>query len=275
MGTRLGITCTDGKFWNEQRSFVIRHLKNIGYGKSIMEKRIHDEIREVLAIYKSSKEQPISPGENYLLATSVINILWTFITGSKIKRDDELLVKLLNIMQKRSKAFDMSGGLLGQMPWLRFIAPDYSGYNLIKNLNSEFYTFFMEIIDDHLKNYSKEKVNDDLIYAFIKEMKEREGQPNSTFTVKQLIMIILDIFIGGSQTTSTIIDLSLMTMVIYPEVQKRCQEEIEKVVKVNGKVPGYPDRHDTPYTDAMIHEVMRFFSIAPITGKHFTVHSNF
>ena len=104
-------------------------------------------------------------------------------------------------------------------------------------------------------------------------MKEREGQTDSTFTVKQLIMIILDIFIGGSQTTSTIIDLSLMTMVIYPEVQKRCQEEIEKVVKVNGKVPGYPDRLNTPYTDAMIHEVMRFFSIAPITGK-LTVHSN-
>jgi len=152
---------------------------------------------------------------------------------------------------------------------LRFIAPEATGYNLIKDLNSKFIAFFTEFVDEHLKNYSDEKSNDDLIYAFLREMKERDGQVNSTFTINQLIMIILDIFIGGSQSTSTAIDVALMTMVLYPKTQRKCHEEIEKVIGADGELPSYGDRHKTPYIDAVIHEVVRFYSIAPIGGKIF------
>ncbi|CAG9811746.1 unnamed protein product [Chironomus riparius] len=271
MGTRMGITCTDEKFWSEQRSFVVRQLRNTGYGKSIMQERINDEMNEILDILRKSNEEPVWPGGSNLLATSVINILWTFTTGTKIDRNDERLVKFFDLLQKRSKAFDMSGGLLTQMPWLRFIAPEATGYNLIKNLNTKFYAFFMEFVEEHLKDYSDEKCNDDLIYAFLKEMKERDGQANSTFTIKQLIMVILDIFIGGSQTTSTAIDLALMTMVMYPDVQRKCHEEIEKVVNADGVLPSYVDRQKTPYIDAVILEVMRFYCVAPITGPRRTL----
>lgn len=231
-----------------------------------MQERIHDEMNEVLDIIRSKKDQPVSLGEENLLATSVINILWTFTTGSKIKRNDQRLVTFFELLQKRSKAFDMSGGTLSQMPWLRFIAPESTGYNLIKDLNGKFYEFFMNVVDEHLKTYSDDKVNDDLIYAFLKEMNDREGQ-QSTFTVKQLIMVILDLFIGGSQTTSTAIDLTLMIMLIYPEMQKRCHEEIDRVVTADGELPNYTERQKTPFIDAVILEVQRFFCIAPITGE--------
>ncbi|XP_070508543.1 probable cytochrome P450 305a1, partial [Chironomus tepperi] len=272
MGTRLGITCTDEKFWSEQRSFVVRQLRNIGYGKSIMQERINDEMNEILDILRNSNEKPVWPGGSNLLATSVINILWTFTTGTKIDRNDERLVKFFDLLQRRSKAFDMSGGWLTQMPWLRFIAPEATGYNLINDLNSKFYAFFMEFVDEHLRTYSDDKSNDDLIYAFLKEMKEREGQADSTFTIKQLIMVILDIFIGGSQTTSTAIDLALMTMVLYPEIQRKCHEELENVVgAADGELPSYSDRKKTPYIDAVILEVIRLYSIAPITGPRRTL----
>ena len=67
---------------------------------------------------------------------------------------------------------------------------------MIRNLNKEFSQFFLEIIDEHHAKYSDEKADDDLIYAFIKEMKMQEGNKESTFTDIQLTMIILDIFIG-------------------------------------------------------------------------------
>ena len=96
-------------------------------------------------------------------------------------------------MQKRSKVFDMSGGTLNQMPWLRFFAPEKTGYNLIRNLNKEFSQFFLEIINEHHQQYSDEKSGEDLIYAFIKEMKIQKGNLESTFTDIQLTMIILEI----------------------------------------------------------------------------------
>jgi cytochrome P450 len=203
-----------------------------------------------------------------VIATSVINILWTFTCGSKFDRDNLKLKRLFHLLNKRAKVFDMSGGTLSQMPWMRFIAPESSGFNLINSLNKEFYELFMEVVEEHLKDFREEKAGDDLVYAFIKEMKDQENNPNSTFTIKQLIMVILDIFIAGATTTSTTIDLALMSMLLYPEIQHRCREEITKV-----NVISYADRHLLPFTQATLLECQRYFSITPVTGPRRTLNT--
>lgn len=123
----------------------------------------------------------------------------------------------------------------------------------------------MEIIEEHLETYSEEKGVEDLIYAYIKEMKAQETKSSTTFTINQLIMVILDIFIAGSQTTSITIDLALMTVLIHPDLQEKCYREIYDVLGVNGS-PNYVDRSKMPYVEATLLEVQRFFHIIPISG---------
>lgn len=36
---------TDGDFWQEQRNFAMRHLRNLGFGKSHMESLIIEELQ--------------------------------------------------------------------------------------------------------------------------------------------------------------------------------------------------------------------------------------
>lgn len=108
MGSRLGITCTDGSLWHEQRAFLVRQLRNVGFGRSKMEICIQNELGEILKFIDNKRE--IFGGENNFLATSVINILWTFTCGSQFQRDDARLKRLLILLNKRAKAFDMSGG---------------------------------------------------------------------------------------------------------------------------------------------------------------------
>jgi hypothetical protein len=267
MGTRLGITCTDGRLWQEQRNFVVRQLRNVGYGKSKMEEQIHAELKEILEIIRSSSgTTPIWPGGSNLIATSVINILWTFTTGAKIKRDDARLMRLLDLLQKRSKAFDFSGGFLNQMPWLRFIAPDATGFTLIKSLNEAFHGFFMEVVEEHMASYSDDKAGDDLIYAYIKEMRDQSGLDNTTFKLDQLVMVILDIFIAGAGTTGITIDLALMSMLVHENVQTMVQREIDAVLGDAGEMPRYVDKNRMPFTEAVLLEVQRFYSIVPISG---------
>lgn len=55
MGSRLGITCTDGDLWHEQRSFVVRQLRNVGFGRSKMEICIQNELKEILQILEDKK----------------------------------------------------------------------------------------------------------------------------------------------------------------------------------------------------------------------------
>ena len=54
-------------------------------------------------------------------------------------------------------------------------------------------------------------------------------------------------------------------MMAYPEVQQRGQEEIDRVVG-NERFPRLKDRVNLPYVDALVKEVLRFHTIAPL-GK--------
>lgn len=263
MGTRKGITCTDGSLWTEQRNFAVRHLREAGYGKVQMDNHIRNECNDLIEFIDKLNETPTWPGQ--FLAPSIISVLWYLTASKKIERTDIRLNRLLELLQKRSKAFDMSGGMLSQMPWLRFIAPEKTGYNLICNLNKELHEFFMDHINEHKENFSKEKIEHDVIYAYINEMKNREGTLNNTFNDHQLTMTILDFFIAGSQTTSTTLDLAIMTLVLQPEIQETLRQEVDEKV-IDGIEPNYSNKKYFPQTEAYLMEVQRFYSIVPITG---------
>lgn len=76
---------------------------------------------------------------------TVINSLWTMLTGSRFSLSDSRLRKLLSLLRESFRLQDMSGGLLNQMPFLRFLAPKLSGYNktifIMQSLNK-----FLEVI---------------------------------------------------------------------------------------------------------------------------------
>ena len=44
--------------------------------------------------------------------------------------------------------------------------------------------------------------------------------------------MIQDVFLAGSETTLTTLDWALLYMIEYPEIQRKCQLEIEQVVIV-------------------------------------------
>ena len=56
-------------------------------------------------------------------------------------------------------------------------------------------------------------------------------------------------------------------MTLYPEMQKRAQEEISRVIGHN-RLPKISDRQMLPYTDALVKEVYRFGQIAPQGVPH-------
>lgn len=227
-----------------------------------MEIQIQNELNELLDVIDMTNEQPIWPGT--FLPPSVINVLWTFTAGERIPRNDERLNRLLNLLNLRSKAFDMSGGVLNQMAWLRHIAPEKTGYNLIKRFNQELYELFMTSINSHKADYNDAKATDDLIYAYIKAMQDNKTK-SVNFTDAQLTMIILDIFIAGSQTTAITLDLALRTMALYPNIQRRIQKELDSYYE-EGQTPSVLEKSKFRFIEATIMEVQRFFHITPITG---------
>lgn len=260
MGTRRGITMTDGELWREQRSFALRHMRQLGFGKTAMETLIINELKDLLNIFGSGG---IHENITQHLAPSVLNVLWAITAGSRFSRSDERLTRLLELMASRGRAFDMAGGILSQMPWIRHFAPNKSGYKVVCNLNQEFKQMMLETIEEHKESLQSD-VTRDFIDAFLHEMSKKNGHP-TTFTDEQLVMVCMDFFIAGSQTTSNTLGFALLAMLLNPEIQKQAQEEIDHVLG-SRSLPCLEDRSRLPYVEAVLLESQRYMHVVPVAG---------
>ena len=54
-------------------------------------------------------------------------------------------------------------------------------------------------------------------------------------------------------------------MALYPDVQRRAQEELDRVVG-NRRLPEFSDRESLPYINAVVKELFRWHPVLP-TGK--------
>ncbi|KAF8531833.1 cytochrome P450 [Gautieria morchelliformis] len=72
---------------------------------------------------------------------------------------------------------------------------------------------------------------------------------------------------GGSETQALYFQSLILALVAFPRVQKRAQEEIDRVVG-SGRVPTLDDLKDLPYIQAIVKETHRFRPVAPLGLPH-------
>ncbi|XP_068632895.1 probable cytochrome P450 305a1 [Battus philenor] len=249
----MGITFADGNFWREQRQFTVKQLRNVGFGKTKMEKEIQRELSSILKYLEKFNGEPIKPQP--ILVTSVMNILWTYIAGERI--GEEKVNFLLGLLKARSKAFNITGGFLNQLPWCRFILPEWSGYAIIKRLNEQ----LSQIIEENIERHKKKLVEGtDFMYSFLEEVEaKKEG-----YTEEQLKIICLDIIIAGFQTTSNVIEFGILTALRNKNIQQKLYDEINQVLQ--GETPSWSDNSRLVYTTAFLQEIHRYYTVVPLAG---------
>lgn len=69
------------------------------------------------------------------------------------------------------------------------------------------------------------------------------------------------------QTASTLA-VFVLAMMLYPDVQKRAQEEIDAVIGKE-QLPTFEDRSSLPYVEAVLRETLRWHPVFPLGGLIF------
>ena len=68
---------------------------------------------------------------------------------------------------------------------------------------------------------------------------------------------------GGSDTVVSANSSFFLLMSLHPEVQRKAQEEIDRVVG-HDRLPNAQDRKDLPYVEAIMREIARFNTVVPL-----------
>ncbi len=81
-----------------------------------------------------------------------------------------------------------------------------------------------------------------LLDAYMKELQRRKDANESleTFSDRQMLFLVADLWIAGMETTVTTLRWGLLYLLHYPTVQEMVQKEIDDVIK--GRNPEMADR---------------------------------
>lgn len=91
----LGINGSDGELWEVHRRFLVRQLREFGFGKSSMELMILEELDELLKTFekKSATGTPIT-GLDSIFRLPVVNSLWKISTSKRFEHNDSKTLSL-------------------------------------------------------------------------------------------------------------------------------------------------------------------------------------
>ncbi|KAG2353180.1 cytochrome P450 [Suillus spraguei] len=75
--------------------------------------------------------------------------------------------------------------------------------------------------------------------------------------------------VASYETSSSTLMVFVLAMVLYPDVQKRAQAEIDSVVG-RDRLPTFEDRESLPYIEAILRETFRWEPVVPLGVPHAT-----
>ncbi|KAF8675528.1 cytochrome P450 [Rhizoctonia solani] len=79
--------------------------------------------------------------------------------------------------------------------------------------------------------------------------------------------IAITMFAGGTDTSVNTLIMFFMAMVLYPDVQKRAQAEIDSVLG-HSRLPKVEDRAQLGYVDRVVQETLRWGPVTPLAVPH-------
>ncbi|XP_028274630.1 cytochrome P450 2F5-like [Parambassis ranga] len=261
-----GLGISNGERWRQLRRFTLTTLRDFGMGRKGMEEWIQEESRHLIACMKDTKAVPFDP--TFLLSCTVSNVICCLVFGQRFSYDDDHFLHLLQIISETLRFGSSPGGQLYNifprlMEWLP--GRHHKAFARIEVLRE----FIMAKIQEHQDTMDPSSPRD-YIDRFLTRLSQENDIPTSEFHYENLVSTVLNLYLAGTETTSSTIRFALSVLIKYPKIQESMQQEIDSVIG-RKRCPYMEDRKSLPFTDAVLHEIQRFLDIVPMNLPHYTL----
>ena len=254
----VGILFASGEQWHRNRRFSLKALRDFGMGKTAIVSNIQEEVRHFLEEVELKKAQPFEP--NRLLSNAISNVICTLVFGRRFSYGDKKFGEIWEMIDQMFKSSFFGRLLEFFIPFsTRIFTPPLLTKMLA--LQQAVKSMLQKAIEDHRQDFSSDSIRDfpDL---FIQNLNSDDPIDLDAFAV-----VMTDLFVAGTETTSTLLNWTLLYLSIHKDIQKKCQEEIDHVIG-SDRLPDITDRPQLVYIDAVLNEVLRAATIAPLALFH-------
>ncbi|CAN0926004.1 Cytochrome P450 71D11 (Fragment) [Linum grandiflorum] len=141
-----------------------------------------------------------------------------------------------------------------------------SSESKLKKLHNKADVVLQTIIDDHITRRSSNLVNEadeDIVDVLLNHSLHQDLQ--IPITHNDIKAVLLDIFIAGSDTSSSTIEWTLAELTKNSQIMKKAQKEVRNQFNAKGRID-YKDIDQLHYLKLVIKETLRLHPPAPLLG---------
>jgi hypothetical protein len=235
-----------------------------GAGINNVEERGSHAVKCTLEKIESLEGQPFSPKE--IIASAILIQLWQWLTSQELSFDDPKLKLLLEYGEIMSKQDLGKSYIFQKIPFHSYLPTEFN--RKVKRATDIKFMIYPPSFQFHMETYTPgviRDMTDSFISAYEKEIAKETGK--NIGSINDISELMLDVTLAGSDTTSSSMAWFILYMVLYPNVQEKIHDELDRVI---GKedLPRWQDVKNMPYLQATICEVMRKSSPVPVTGSN-------
>ncbi|XP_070575497.1 steroid 17-alpha-hydroxylase/17,20 lyase-like [Ptychodera flava] len=252
--------------WKALRKIAHQAIRNYGSGNKLENLVTKEAFPRLKKAITDKNGEPFDP--HPLLMLLVCNVMSIMCFGQNYELDDPEFKHILKSLEDVIDSFG-SGLLADFVPIFKYIPTN--GLRLLKTHINIWLSFIQSKIDDHKIKTQEGRVSDlvDDILQIQAEAKAAGEDQADLLTDVNVRQTVADVFGGGIDTTINTMNWCIAYLVNYPDVQTKVQEEIDDVI--GQRLPMISDKGKLPYCEAVIHEIMRIRTVAPVGVPHKTI----
>ncbi|XVE50828.1 hypothetical protein DITRI_Ditri01bG0195000 [Diplodiscus trichospermus] len=245
-----------GNYWRQLRKICMSELLSAGRVRSFQSIR-EEEVLNLIKKVQANDGLPVNLGDKIFSMTYAITARAAF--GKKCK-DQEAFISAISEYTKIN-----SGFFIGEFfPSLRFLQHVSGLKHRVEKAHGVVDRIIGNIINDHKENRTRAKgrtedVDEDLVDVLLR-LQEGDQFPLSDSNIKAIMM---DIFSGGSDTSSTAVEWAMFEMIKNPRVMREAQAEVRRVFEQKGTVDE-AGIHELKYLKSVIKETLRLHPVFPL-----------